>query len=85
MRRGAPCASVLRRAPVPHAKTGKIIVANDKHEMGALEGAAGEGARNGVEGLCMVDASFVAAREPSGLARPPSSRLKLASSTPRHW
>ena len=49
---------------VPHAKTGKIIVANDTHELASLEGLLAKGTSNGVEGLRMVDAAFVAAREP---------------------
>ena len=36
------CTSSAPRIAVPHAKTGKIIVANDEHELASLEGAAGE-------------------------------------------
>ena len=36
---------------VPHAKTGKIIVANDTHELASLEGLLAKGTSNGVEGL----------------------------------
>jgi L-2-hydroxyglutarate oxidase LhgO len=49
---------------VPHAKTGKIIVANDENERSSLEALHARGLTNGVEGLRMVDAAFVAAREP---------------------
>jgi L-2-hydroxyglutarate oxidase LhgO len=49
---------------VPHARTGKIIVANDDREVAALEALHARGAGNGVEGLKMVDAAFVAQREP---------------------
>ncbi len=49
---------------VPHSKTGKIIVANDDRELAGLEGLHARGTANGVEGLRMVDAAFVAAREP---------------------
>jgi L-2-hydroxyglutarate oxidase LhgO len=49
---------------VPHAKIGKLIVANDDHELSAIEALHAKGAANGVEGLRMVDAGFVSAREP---------------------
>jgi L-2-hydroxyglutarate oxidase LhgO len=49
---------------VPHVKTGKLIVANDDREMASLEGLLAKGTANGVEGLRMVDAAFVADREP---------------------
>src|SRR5688572_8450938 len=41
---------------VPHAKTGKLIVANDDRELSSLEGLLAKGRANGVEGLRMVDA-----------------------------
>ena len=49
---------------VPHAKVGKLIVASDDQELASLEGLHAKGTTNGVEGLQMVDASFVSAREP---------------------
>ena len=49
---------------VPHAKIGKLIVANDEEERSSLEGLHAKGMANGVEGLRMVDADFVTAREP---------------------
>jgi L-2-hydroxyglutarate oxidase LhgO len=49
---------------VPHERTGKIIVANDDHETAELEALLARGLANGVEGLTLVDRSFVAAREP---------------------
>jgi L-2-hydroxyglutarate oxidase LhgO len=53
-----------RHQGVRHAKTGKIIVANDAHEVAELETLHARGDANGVEGLRLVDAAFVAAREP---------------------
>jgi L-2-hydroxyglutarate oxidase LhgO len=49
---------------VPHARAGKIIVASDELELAALESLHARGCDNGVEGLRMVDADFVARREP---------------------
>ena len=49
---------------VPHARTGKIIVAIEPQEIAALEGLLARGRANGVEGLALVDSAFVAAREP---------------------
>jgi L-2-hydroxyglutarate oxidase LhgO len=49
---------------VPHAKTGKLIVANDARELSSLEALHLRGSANGVEGLRMVEADFVARREP---------------------
>lgn len=49
---------------VPHARTGKIIVAGEREEVAALEALLAQGRANGVEGLELVDAAFVAAREP---------------------
>jgi L-2-hydroxyglutarate oxidase LhgO len=53
-----------RRHDVPHARGGKLIVATDGDEIGALETLLARGLENGVEGLEMVDARFVAVREP---------------------
>ena len=49
---------------VPHARTGKIIVAIEPQEIAALEALLARGRANGVEGLALVDSAFVAAREP---------------------
>jgi len=50
---------------VPHVKCGKLVVAHDAGEYDQLEALARRGAANGVEGLELVDASFVNAREPA--------------------
>jgi L-2-hydroxyglutarate oxidase LhgO len=52
------------RHGVPHQRAGKLIVAGTAEEIPTLEGLAARGAANGVEGLTMVDAAFVRAREP---------------------
>jgi len=49
---------------VPHARTGKIIVATDQSEVAELAALQAKGTANGVEGLEIVDSSFIAAREP---------------------
>ncbi len=48
---------------VPHARTGKLIVAEET-QLSELERLATHGTENGVEGLTLVDAQFVRAREP---------------------
>lgn len=48
---------------VPHARTGKLIVATPDRR-GELEALARRGTENGVEGLTVVDEDFVARREP---------------------
>ena len=50
---------------VPHRRTGKLIVARDEHEIGALEKLRGRGEANGVQGLEIVDRDFIRRREPS--------------------
>ena len=49
---------------VPHQRCGKLIVAADEHEVQALDSLLTLGRANGVEGLHLVNASFVAEREP---------------------
>jgi L-2-hydroxyglutarate oxidase LhgO len=49
---------------VPHQRCGKVIVAADAQELPALEALFRLGVQNGVEGIEMVDAAFVRAREP---------------------
>jgi L-2-hydroxyglutarate oxidase LhgO len=54
---------------VPFQRTGKLIVAASDDELVTLERLAARGAANGVEGLTLVDAAFVRAREPHVRAR----------------
>src|SRR5262245_60144764 len=58
------------RYEVPHRRSGKLIVAHDAGEVRELEGLKARGDANGVEGLELVDRSFIVAREPavSGVA-----------------
>jgi len=49
---------------VPHRRCGKLIVAYDQSEIPALEQLRATGTANGVEGLEIIDAAAVAAREP---------------------
>src|ERR1700682_4896601 len=50
---------------VPHARCGNLIVAHDESEMAALETLWKRGTANGVEGLELVDRTFITRREPS--------------------
>jgi L-2-hydroxyglutarate oxidase LhgO len=50
---------------VPHRRSGKIIIANTDAEIRVLERLLQLGLTNGVEGLALVDAAFVRAREPN--------------------
>ena len=66
---------------VPHRRCGKLIVASDESEIPALEQLRMTGTANGVEGLAIVDAAGVAAREPNvcaaaGLISPNSGILE---------
>jgi L-2-hydroxyglutarate oxidase LhgO len=49
---------------VPHRRCGKFIVASSVREVGTLEALRNRGEANGVQGLELVDRSFLAAREP---------------------
>jgi L-2-hydroxyglutarate oxidase LhgO len=49
---------------VPHVRCGKLIVAADEGEIDALEAIRVRGEGNGVEGLRLVDETFIRAREP---------------------
>jgi L-2-hydroxyglutarate oxidase LhgO len=53
------------RHSVPHARCGKLIVARDENEVAALETLWKRGTANGVEGLELVDRTFITRREPS--------------------
>lgn len=50
---------------VPHRRCGKLIVAHDDTEIPALEALRARGIANGVQGLELVDAAYVRAREPN--------------------
>jgi D-amino-acid oxidase len=56
------------RHGVPHARCGKLIVAQDE-EVTALEALHAKALANGVEGVRLVDEAFVRAREPHVCAR----------------
>jgi L-2-hydroxyglutarate oxidase LhgO len=50
---------------VPHRKCGKLIVAHDEGEVRQLEALEQRGNGNGVEGLALVDRSFIESHEPA--------------------
>jgi L-2-hydroxyglutarate oxidase LhgO len=54
---------------VPHHRCGKLIVAHDDTEIGALEAIRVRGEGNGVHGLQLVDQTFIRAREPHVAAK----------------
>ena len=49
---------------VPHRTTGKLVVAKDAHEEPLLHALMKKGVENGVEGLRLLDAAGIRAREP---------------------
>jgi L-2-hydroxyglutarate oxidase LhgO len=53
------------RHQVPHRKCGKLIVGHSDEDRDALEALRARGDANGVEGLRMVDANFIATHEPA--------------------
>jgi L-2-hydroxyglutarate oxidase LhgO len=53
-----------RRMQVPHERCGKLVVAVDASEVPQLESLQRLGTENGATGLEIVDAAFVAGREP---------------------
>ena len=61
--------ALCERYGVPFKRTGKLIVAGDDAECAVLETLAAKGRANGVDGLELVDAAFVRAREPNVRAR----------------
>jgi L-2-hydroxyglutarate oxidase LhgO len=52
------------RHNVPCRRTGKLIVAHDEHEVQALEALSARAVDNGVEGMEIVEQSFIREREP---------------------
>jgi L-2-hydroxyglutarate oxidase LhgO len=53
------------RHGVPHLRSGKLVVAHDAAELGILDGLRALGTANGVEGLVLVDRTFMMNREPA--------------------
>ena len=49
---------------VPHRRCGKLIVAHTDTDVAELESLRARGTANGVDGLMIVDRSFIARREP---------------------
>jgi L-2-hydroxyglutarate oxidase LhgO len=49
---------------VAHRRTGKLIVAQNEHQVEELERLRERGTANGVQGLAVVDRAFIRAREP---------------------
>jgi L-2-hydroxyglutarate oxidase LhgO len=53
------------RHGVPHARSGKLVVAHDETEVHQLEALQQRGTSNGVTGLEIVDRAFIVAKEPA--------------------
>jgi len=53
------------RFGVPHRRCGKLVVAHDESELATLDALRATGIANGVEGLEIVDRTFIAKREPA--------------------
>ena len=72
------------REGVPHERCGKLVLPADPADLAPLEALERNGSRNGVEGLTIVDAAFVRAREPhvrasAALWSPNSGRLDASA------
>jgi D-amino-acid oxidase len=74
--KGALCVDGARRLydfcaahQVPHARCGKLVVASTEEEIERLRAILRLGEANGAEGLALVDAEFIRAREPMVRAR----------------
>lgn len=50
---------------VPHARCGKLVIAADQHEIGALETLRQQAHANGVTSVVGVDRDFIKAKEPN--------------------
>jgi L-2-hydroxyglutarate oxidase LhgO len=50
---------------IPYKQVGKLIVATDPAELGRLDELFARGQRNGIDGLQLLDAAQIAAREPA--------------------
>jgi len=55
---------ICRQGGIPHKRTGKLIVAADGSETGALETLFEQGLKNGLEGMRMLTSSEVSEMEP---------------------
>ena len=54
---------------IPYRRSGKLIVAQDEHEVMALEGLMARAIDNGVQGMEIVEQAFIREREPHVKAR----------------